>query len=151
MRGGTGRCIHVTGEMRALLDPLVVPPLNGDAAPPGGTLRERIRRVLEEGHSVLVLPDGPPGVPASLSRFRLAALHAALETGSPIRAIGVLGTSGIMQPDRNWKLETGESRRQNGGAAAVRWSEPLHARVKDHSVVATVREDVRKAIAELCR
>jgi len=143
-------------KMRSLLEPLVVAPLNGDAVPRGGTLRERIRRALEAGHSVLVLPDGPPGVPASLSRFRLDALHAALETGSPIRAIGVLGTSGIPQPPRNrksetgsWKLGTGNSKVGNG-TAEVRWGELFFAEGKDHAEVAALRERVRKALGRLC-
>jgi acyl carrier protein len=162
-------------RMSSLLGPLVVPPLNGDAAPPGGTLRERIRRALEDGHSVLVLPDGSSGAPPSLSRFRLDALHAALETGSPIRAIGVLGTSGILPACgglRNWKLETRNSK-IGKATAEVRLGEPLsapapealhrpssgasapdsgakgvHVRSYSHAIL---REDVRRAIAELCR
>ncbi len=141
-------------KMRSLLDPLVVPPLNGDTVPRGGTLRERIRRALEAGHSVLVLPDGPPGLPASLSRFRLDALHAALETGSPIRAVGVSGTSGIQQQSGlaigNWKSETGNSKLRNG-TVEVRLGEPFFAEVEDHSDVAALRERVRKALALLCR
>jgi 1-acyl-sn-glycerol-3-phosphate acyltransferase len=143
-------------KLRSLLDPLVVPPLNGDAVLRGGTPRERIRRALEAGHSVLVLPDGAPGVPASLSRFRLDALHAALETGSPIRAIGILGTSGVLQPPRNWKAGTGNWKLQTGnskigkGTAEVRWSEPFFAEIKDHSDVAALRERVRNALAGLC-
>ena len=144
-------------KIRSLLHPLVVPPLNADALPRGGTLRERIRRALEAGHSVLVLPDGPPGVPASLSRFRLDALHAALETGSPIRAIGVLGTSGTLEQGRSWKWATGnrELKRRNSelgnGTAEVRWGEPFFAEPKDHSDVAALRERVREALAGLCR
>jgi acyl carrier protein len=135
-------------RMRSLLDPLVVPPLNGDAAPPGGTLRERIRRALEDGHSVLVLPDGPPGVAPSLSRFRLAALHAALETGRPVRAIGVLGTAGILLPLINRKLGTRNLKLENG-MAEVRFGGPFAAEQKDHSDVAALRERVRAALAAL--
>ena len=137
-------------KIRSLLDPLVVPPLNGDAVPRGGTLREQIRRALEAGHSVLVLPDGPRGAPAPLSRFRLDALHAALETSSPIRAVGVLGTSGILQQTGSRKLEIENSKLGNG-TAEVRLGEPFFAEVKDHSDVATLRERVRKALAALCR
>jgi 1-acyl-sn-glycerol-3-phosphate acyltransferase len=144
-------------EMRWLLDPLVVPPVNGDAVPRGGTLRERIRRALEAGHSVLVLPDGPPGAPASLSRFRLDALHAALETGSPMRAVAVLGTSTIRRQSRSrklatrkWKAETGNSQLGNL-TAEVRLGEPFFAEGMDHSEVAALRERVREALAGLCR
>ena len=144
-------------NIRSLLDQLVVQPLNGNALPRGGTLRERIRRALEAGHSVLVLPDGPPGVPASLSRFRLDALHAALETGSRIRTIGLLGTSGTVQQRRSWKLATGNRELETGnsklgnGTAEVRWAEPFFAEIKDHSEVAALRDRVREALAELCR
>jgi len=140
-------------NIRSLLDQLVVQPLNGNALPRG----ERIRRVLEAGHSVLVLPDGPPGVPASLSRFRLDALHAALETGSRIRTIGLLGTSGTVQQRRSWKLATGNRELETGnsklgnGTAEVRWAEPFFAEIKDHSEVAALRDRVREALAELCR
>src|SRR5439155_14644441 len=72
-----------------LLKPLVLDPVYGEVSPPGGTLRQRIRHALEDGRSVLVFPDGPPGVPAHLSRFRLDALHAALETSTPIYPIGI--------------------------------------------------------------
>jgi fatty-acyl-CoA synthase len=150
-------------KMRSLLDPLVVPPLNGDALPRGGTLRERIRRALEAGHSVLVLPDGPPGVPASLSRFRLDALHAALETGSRIRAIGLRGTSGTLQrrnrklETRDWELENGNSKPGTGdlklgnGTAEVRWGEPFFAEIRGHSDIAVLRDRVRDALAALVR
>jgi 1-acyl-sn-glycerol-3-phosphate acyltransferase len=137
-------------KIRSLLDPLVVPPLNGDTLPRGGTLRERIRLALKAGHSVLVLPDGQPGVPASLSRFRLDALHAALETGSRIRAIGVVGTSGILRHRRSWKLETGNSK-LGSPTAEVQWGEAFFAEIKDHSEVAALRERVRQALAGLCR
>ena len=97
---------------------------------------------------MLVLPDGPPGVPASLSRFRLATLHAALETGTPIRVIGVRGTSSILEP-RNGKSEAGNSNVKNG-KAEVRLSDPLRPGVKDSCDLVALREHIRKAIAELC-
>jgi 1-acyl-sn-glycerol-3-phosphate acyltransferase len=144
-------------KMRSLLDPLVVPPVSRDEVSGGGTQRERIRRALEAGHSVLVLPDGPPGVPASLSRFRLDALHAALDGGSPIRIVGVLGASGILPQSRrrklaaeNRKLETGNSKLGNG-RAEVRLGELFFAEVQDHSDAAALRERMRKALAGLCR
>ena len=136
-------------KMRSLLDPLVVPPLNGDAVPRRGTLRQRIRRALERGHSVLVLPDGPPGVPASLSRFRLDALHAALDTGSSICAVGVLGTSGILQQSRTRKGQSGNSS-VGDATVQVRLGEPFSVKLKDHSDVAALRERVREGLARLC-
>jgi len=126
-----------------------VPPLNGDAVPRGGTLRQRIRRALERGHSVLVLPDGPPGVPASLSRFRLDALHAALDTGSSICAVGVLGTSGILQQSRTRKGQSGNSS-VGDATVQVRLGEPFSVKLKDHSDVAALRERVREGLARLC-
>ena len=82
--------------------------------------------------------------------------NAAQTTGSPIRAIGILGTSGVLQPPRNWKAGTGNWKLQTGnskigkGTAEVRWSEPFFAEIKDHSDVAALRERVRNALAGLC-
>jgi len=39
-----------------LLEPLVVEPLKGNHAPPGGTQKQRIQRALAAGHSVVVFP-----------------------------------------------------------------------------------------------
>ncbi len=121
-----------------LLRPLVVPPLDGEVAPPGGTLRQRILQGLESGRSVLVFPDGPAGVPPHLSRFRLDAIHAAVTTSAAIIPVGVRGTSKALQvfgkPKTEWNIRLGA---------------PIRAQVGDDREIVNLRERVRQAIAEL--
>ena len=135
---------------------------------PGGTLCQRIRQALEEGRSVLVFPDGPPGVPAHLSRFRLDAIHAALETSTPIYPIGIRngrqaleGSRNSGLESRNSKLETGNSKtetRNSASAQAVSWNNasvriagPLSVDgqgISQREVVG-LRDRIRRQIAEM--
>ena len=143
-----------------LLKPLVLDPVYGEVAPPGGTLRQRIRHALEDGRSVLVFPDGPPGVPAHLSRFRLDALHAALETSTPIYPIGI-------QADGNRKSGVGSretaipdslhstprpTRAASEASVSIRIGGPLCVDGQgtgQREEVVGLRERVRKQIASL--
>ena len=77
-----------------LLKPLVAAPLKDVGAPPGGTLRQRIRRTLDEGCSVLALADGRVGTPPLASRFRLEGFQAAAETGCSVIPVAVRCESG---------------------------------------------------------
>lgn len=124
-----------------LLRPMVLPPLDEVSLPPGGTLRQRIRKTLERGHSVLVLSEGPPTVPAHLSRFRLDALDAAVQTSSPIYPLGVRGTSSI--------LSMGRQNPARGGAT-VTVGEVIDPQIHDTRELVMLREQVREAIAKLC-
>ena len=124
-----------------LLQALVLPPLREPALPPGGTLRQRIRQGLEDGHSVIVLSEGPPTVPAHLSRFRLDALDAAVQTGSPIYPLGVRGTSSILSRS---------SRAGVHGETVMTVGEPIHIKSNDARELVTLREQVREEIAKLC-
>jgi len=124
-----------------LLHPLVLPALPDVAIPPGGTLRLRIRQGLEAGYSVIVLSEGPPTVPAHLSRFRLDALDAAVQTASPIYPLGVRGTSSILS----------KGRRMHGPAdARITVGEPMVPQRSDARELVVLREQVREAIAKLC-
>ncbi len=129
-------------EAACMLGPLVVAPVNGEVSPPGGTLRQRVRQALEDGHSVLVFPDGPTGTPAHLSRFRLDAIHAAAATSSPIHPIGIRGTSRILQPG-------GRPVRRNEAKVFV--GDQIRPEITDQRELVGLRERVREAIASLCR
>jgi 1-acyl-sn-glycerol-3-phosphate acyltransferase len=131
----------VPATLRFLLRPLVLPPLRVPSLPPGGTLRQRIRQGLEDGHAVIVLSEGPPTVPARLSRFRLDALDAAVQTGNPIYPLGIRGTSSI--------LSVG-TRMPGQVEAKIAVGEPIHIQMKDVRELAALREQVREAIARLC-
>jgi acyl carrier protein len=128
-------------EARFLLKPLVAAPVNGNTLPPGGTLKQRIRQGLEAGHSVLVLADGPLGVPPNLSRFRMDSFHAASETGAALQPIGVLGTGHILEPVR---------RAEQRADTRILVGKPIHLAATNGNGLAGAREQVRQALAELC-
>jgi 1-acyl-sn-glycerol-3-phosphate acyltransferase len=127
-------------EARFLLKPLVAPAVNGNAMPPGGTLKQRIQQGLEAGHSVLVLADGPLGVPPNLSRFRMDSFHAALEAGAPVQPIGVLGTGHILEPVR---------RAETRAEARVLVGQPIHLGKTNGNGLTAAREQVREALTKL--
>lgn len=137
----SGALDTVPATLMFLLRPLVLPPLRAPSLPPGGTLRQRIRQGLEDGHAVMVLSEGPPTVPAHLSRFRLDALDAAVQTGNPIYPLGVRGTSSI--------LSVG-TRMPGQGEAKIAVGQPIYIQMNDVRELATLREQVREAIARLC-
>ena len=124
-----------------LLKPLLLPSLPDVLAPPGGTLRQRIRRGLEAGHSVLVLSEGPPTAPAHLSRFRLDAFDAAVQTSTLIYPLGVRGTSHILSMGRG----SGAA-----GEARVSVGEAILPQIQDQRELVSLREQTRNAIAKLC-
>jgi acyl carrier protein len=137
----SGALDSLPGALVYLLQPMVLPPFREPALPPGGTLRQRIRQGLEDGHSVIVLSEGPPAVPAHLSRFRLDALDAAVQTANPIYPLGVRGTSSILSLGR---------RMPGHGEATITVGEPIYIQINDVRELTVLREQVREAIARLC-
>jgi 1-acyl-sn-glycerol-3-phosphate acyltransferase len=137
----SGALDSLPGVVAFLLRPVVLPALSDVIMPPGGTLRQRIRRGLEEGHSVMVLSEGPPTVPAHLSRFRLDALDAAVQTSSMIYPLGVRGTSPILSMGR---------RMGGQDKARITVGEPIVFQINDARELVLVREQIRAAIAKLC-
>jgi len=137
----SGALDSLPGVVAFLLRPIVLPALRDVVIPPGGTLRQRIRQALEKGHSVVVLSEGPPTVPAHLSRFRLDALDAAVQTSSPIYPLGVRGTSPILAMGR---------RMRGHGEAKITAGEPMVPQIDDARELVVLREQVREAIAKLC-
>lgn len=123
---------------RFLLGALVVPALDGNVFPPGGTLRERIRRALEGGHSVVVFAENTIGSPADKCRFRLDAIHAATSLDLGILPVALAGTSELFR--------TGRRARRS---AKVRIGEPIHRAASDHSELVELREQIRRVIADL--
>ncbi|MCL5670388.1 MAG: AMP-binding protein [Acidobacteria bacterium] len=136
-----GALDSLPGVVAFLLRPIVLPKLTDISMPPGGTLRQRIRKGLEDGHSIMVLSEGPPTVPAHLSRFRLDALDAAVQTSSPIYPLGVRGTSHILSRGR---------RMPGQGEARITVGESVAPQTDDTRELVVLRERVREAIAKLC-
>jgi 1-acyl-sn-glycerol-3-phosphate acyltransferase len=124
-----------------LLKPLLLPALPDVRTPPGGTLRQRIRHSIEEGHSVLVFSEGPPTAPARLSRFRLDAFDAAVQTSTLIYPLGVQGTSHILSMGRGARV-TAEAKVSVGAA--------ILPQIQDSRELVSLREQTRNAIAKLC-
>ncbi|MBI3665937.1 MAG: AMP-binding protein [Acidobacteria bacterium] len=133
----SGGIAHLPRAVAACLRPLVVPAVRGETAPPGGTLKQRIRQALERGHSVLVFPEGRVGEPAHRNRFRLDAFHAAVETSAPVYPIAVLGTSHMLAGHpalrKNVRIVIGEA---------------LLPEVKDRREIVLLRDRVREAIVQ---
>src|SRR5579864_3052318 len=131
-----------------LLKPLALRPVYGEASPPGGTLGQRVREELEEGCSVVMFAEGPSGAPVHLSRFRLDALRAAMETTSSVVPIGIRGTAGLLAV--NGAHRAAEGKRDAEGAS-LRFGAPVPSEATDgHGLVAR-RERLREIIAELAR
>lgn len=131
-----------------LLKPLALRPVYGEASPPGGTLGQRVREELEEGRSVVMFAEGPSGAPAHLSRFRLDALRAAMETSSLVVPVGIRGTAGFLAV--NGAHRASEGKRAAEGAS-LHFGDPVPSEATDgHGLVAR-RERLREIIAELVR
>lgn len=136
-----GEIAFMPRRAAVLLKNLAVEPVPGETHPPGGSLRDRIRQALAAGHSVLVLPDSGPGSPAHLSRFRLDAFHAALLTSRPVVPVGVRGTSRLLD-----QASPGVHH-----LARITIGSPLDPSSGNGRQLVELREQVRSALAELCR
>lgn len=110
-----------------LLRAVVVKPVEGQAAPPGGTLQQRIRQALGSGNSVVVFPDAPLGAPPQLCRFRLEALHAAIATTTPVRPVALRNRGTVLIGD--------------GIAVQKMEAKPEASELREHA---------RRALARLC-
>ena len=136
-----GEIAFMPRRAAALLKNLAVEPVPGEMHPPGGSLRDRIRRALAAGHSVLVFPDSAPGSPAHLSRFRLDAFHAALLASRPLVPIGVRGTSRLLD-----QASPGIHH-----LARITVGSPLDPGSGNGRRLVVLREQIRSAVAELSR
>jgi 1-acyl-sn-glycerol-3-phosphate acyltransferase len=99
---------------------------------------ERIRR----GISVVVFPEGTRGVGRELLPFKKGGFVLAIETGTPIAPIAVVGTAAVL-PKKSLKIES--------GAVEVRIGEPIETqavalRDKDR-IVCAVRESIAGLLA----
>jgi 1-acyl-sn-glycerol-3-phosphate acyltransferase len=114
-----------------------VPPVDSEAHPPGGTLRQRIEQALLTGASVAVFADVPIGTPAARSRFRLEAIQAARDAGAPVYPV-LLNTSAVQAGD-------GPAH----AAVTVAVGTPLHPAGDDPRQLVEWRDQIRRAIVQL--
>ncbi|MGH7899027.1 MAG: lysophospholipid acyltransferase family protein [Candidatus Binatia bacterium] len=96
---------------------------------------ERMRR----GISVIVFPEGTRGIGDELLPFKKGGFVLAIETGTPIVPIGIVGTAAVLPRD-GWQIESGD--------VEVRIGKPIETAnltVKDRDqLVARVREEIHK-------
>jgi 1-acyl-sn-glycerol-3-phosphate acyltransferase len=135
----TGEVRFMPPEAATLVRHLVLEGVPGQTAPPGGTLRDRIRHALESGLSVLVLPESPAGSPTHRTRFRLDAFHAAILTGRPLVPVSVRGTSRALDRRQH------RMRQQ----AIIRVGAPVLPGCSDGRELIELRERVREEIAKM--
>jgi 1-acyl-sn-glycerol-3-phosphate acyltransferase len=94
---------------------------------------ERIRR----GISVVVFPEGTRGVGAELLPFKKGGFVLAIETGTPIAPVAVVGTAAVL-PKKSLRIES--------GVIEVRVGEPIETRgvaLKDKDrIVRAVRDSI---------
>ena len=133
-----------------LLKPLALEPVYGEVSPPGGTLGQRIRQSLEDGNSVLVFSDGHAGASPLLSRFRLEAIRAAVETSSPILPVGIRGTARLLNLNGAPRREAARGPLE-GEEASVRVGDPIRGEKTDHRGMVALRKRAREALVELTR
>ncbi|MGH9326181.1 MAG: AMP-binding protein [Terriglobia bacterium] len=144
-----------------LLTPFVARRLREESFPPGGSLRQRIKKCLEDRYSVLVLPDGPAGVPAGRSRFRLDGLHAAVETPCAIRPLFLRNTEGVVWPDRKSDARTRSSKigieSSDAGEPGedpmpqIVMGDAIHPAMNGPRDVVLLRERIRESLGKLAR
>jgi fatty-acyl-CoA synthase len=133
-----------------LLKPLLVPPVYGETTPRGGTLRQRISQVLENGQSVVMFPEAPAGRPAELSPVRLDVIYAASETCSALLPIGVHGTGHILQDHSSSKFGNLNFRaHQSENEARLCVGEPIRVEIAGHQDAVVLRSRLRKELGEL--
>ncbi len=135
---GAGPLTALPPTIAELLGPLVIAPVRGETAPPGGTARQRILQALGRGYSVLVFPEGRIGEPTHRNRFRLDAFHAAAEASVPLYPIAALGTSHML---------AGHPALRKKARIAV--GEAIRPQAADRREIVRLREQVRETIALL--
>jgi 1-acyl-sn-glycerol-3-phosphate acyltransferase len=101
----------------------------------------RVARALEQGDSVLVFPEGTFTASGGLRPFRLGVFKTAVETGTPIVPLALVGTRRLLK-DGTWLPRPGPVR--------VWIGEPIRPEGSDWKAIVALRDRVADAIAEHC-
>jgi 1-acyl-sn-glycerol-3-phosphate acyltransferase len=124
-----GRLMRLTGQ---------VPVDRGEARAAVGSLREAARR-LEQGHSILVFPEGTRSQTEQMLPFKSGAFQLALHSGRPVVPVAISGTRAVLPPGR-WLL-------QGAGRVRVSVGEPIEvAGRRRQEVSRQVRERLEAAL-----
>ena len=126
--------------MAFLLEPLVAPPVDGETAPPGGALKDRVRQGLLEGRLILVFADNPADTAPAESRFRLEPIEAAVEAGLPLKPVLIIS-------DQQAASRTNGGPRENSISVTV--GKEVRWETTSRSELTQLRDRVRRAIGEL--
>ena len=128
-----------------LLEPLVIPPLEGGAAMPGGTFEQRVAQALRDRESVLVLAESAPGTAAERNRYRLEPIRAASEAAAgivPVRIQGAFRSLAGRRPD-------GADSNGKSPPTSINLGAPIRTTPTDLNGITELRDQIRQAIAEL--
>ena len=102
---------------------------------------EKLQKVLQEGHSLVIFPEGTLTYATGLRTFKMGAFKIAIETGTAICPVALQGTRQIL---RNG------SHLIRPGLIKVHISEPIMPKSKEWTEGVRLRDEARKAIAEYC-
>ncbi len=126
--------------MTFLLEPLVAPPVDGQAAPPGGTLKDRVQQGLVDGHLMLVFADNPTDTAPAESRFRIEPIQAAVEVGLPLKPV-------LISSDQQAVNQTNGVSGQNTTSVTV--GQEVNLDSASPNELTKLRDRVREALGEL--
>jgi acyl carrier protein len=145
--------------IRFLLSAVILPFIPNSKAPVGGTLQARIEQSLAQGRSVAVLADGPAGLPAIRSRFRLEAFQSASRSERPVIPVAIMGSQWVLKSlvERSAKGFTWNLREEDSAAsgyakskkAIIVAAEPIWSPGPDLREAIQFREACRKRLAQL--
>ena len=126
--------------MTFLLEPLVAPPVDGEVAPPGGTLKDRVQQGLVDGHLMLVFADNPTDTAPAESRFRIEPIQAAVEVGLPLKPV-------LISSDQQAVNQTNGVSGQNTTSVTV--GQEVNLDSASPNELTKLRDRVREALGEL--
>jgi 1-acyl-sn-glycerol-3-phosphate acyltransferase len=71
-----------------------------DRANPGASVVKKMARLVEEGHSLIVFPEGTRSSDGVVARFKGGSFVIALQAGLPVVPISIVGSRHVMQKGR---------------------------------------------------
>ncbi len=103
------------------------------------TITRRIETALQQGHSVLIFPEGTFSRIRGIRPFRLGAFKVAAETGRPICSVAIQGAREVLWPGR-WLARRGPIR--------VIIGKPIRPEGKDWPEIVRLRDLAKAEIVQ---